>query len=63
MKAYAATTGILYVALFLAHAARLAAEGAALLDSPVFVFTSLGALAMAAWSWRVLRGLPAPGAG
>jgi hypothetical protein len=49
------TTGVLYVALFLAHVARVAAEGASPLNSPVFVVTSLGALAMAAWSARVLK--------
>jgi hypothetical protein len=55
MRAYAATSGVLYVALLLAHGARLAAEGSSPLHSPIFVVTSLGALAMALWSFRVWK--------
>mgnify|MGYP003622983611 CR=1 FL=1 len=59
MRTYVVTTGILYVALFLAHVARLVSEGTSPLHSPMFVLTSLGALAMAAWSVRVLKRAPA----
>ena len=58
MRAYVVTTGILYVALFLAHMARLAAEGMTPLRSPMFVVTSLGALAMIVWSVRALKAGP-----
>lgn len=57
MRAYVVTTGVLYVLLFLAHVARLFAEGNSPLSSWVFVATSVGALAMSVWSWRVYRSL------
>jgi hypothetical protein len=55
MRAYVVTTGVLYVALFLAHVARLVFEGSSPLRSPTFILTSLGSLVMVAWSVRVVR--------
>lgn len=60
MRAYVTTTGLLYLALILAHLARLAAEGASPLSSPVFLLTTAAASAMVVWSWRVYRRLPRP---
>jgi hypothetical protein len=57
MRAYVVVTGLFYVALFLAHLARVVAEGPSVLQGWTFVVTSLCSLAMAAWSWRALKGL------
>ena len=57
MRAYVVITGLFYVALFLAHVARVVAEGPSVLQGWAFIVTSLCSLAMAAWSWRALKGL------
>lgn len=54
MRAYVMTSGSLFGLLVLAHVARLFAEGAGVLESPMFVVTSLLAAGMAAWAVRVL---------
>lgn len=58
MRTYVMTTGLLYVALLLAHVARLVDEGLSPLHSPSFVGTSIIAALLAAWSWRIHRTLP-----
>ena len=58
MRCYVVTTGMIFVALLVAHLARFYAEGAGILSSPAFVLTSVGSAAMAIWSWRVYRRLP-----
>lgn len=55
MRAYLLTTLVLFAALFLAHAARVALEGVGALGEPIFVITSLLALIMVAWAARLLR--------
>lgn len=57
MRAYVVVTGLFYMALFLAHVARVVAEGPSVLRGWIFVATSLCSLAMAAWSWWSLKGL------
>lgn len=58
MKAYVATTGILFGLLAVVHAWRLLAEGPHVLKDAWFVSFTVLALALCIWSWRVLR---APG--
>ena len=53
MKAYALTTGLLFVLVLAAHIARIAAEGLRLLKEPTFVFTSLLCVGFAVWAWRL----------
>ena len=54
MRAYVATTGILFAALVLAHIWRLTVEPNLARD-PFFVFVTVLAVSMALWAWRVLR--------
>ena len=55
MRAYLATSGLIFLAVALAHAARLIAEGMGPLQEPIFVVSSLLALAMAVWAASTLR--------
>ncbi len=50
MKAYVATTGILFALSVLAHVARLAAEGPAAFHSLIFIVASLASIGMLFWS-------------
>ena len=54
MKAYVATTGVLFGLLVVAHICRLFVEPEQWRDPWFGIFTVLGAI-MAFWSWRVLR--------
>ena len=55
MRAYTITSGLLFAALVLAHALRLAAEGFAVAGNPIFLGTTLVAAGMAGWAAWVLR--------
>lgn len=57
LKAYVVTTGLLFLALFAAHAARIVDEGPGPLSDQVFVITSVLALGMALWAVLILRRL------
>ncbi len=50
MRAYAATSGLIFCLIVVAHIARIAAEGLGALKSPVFVIASCVSLAMLARS-------------
>jgi hypothetical protein len=54
MKAYVMTSGILFTLLAIAHVLRVVAEGAHLAVEPFFILTTLAAVAMSVWAWRVL---------
>ena len=58
MRAYVITTGIVFGLIVLAHIARGIAEGLALLKEPFFILTTLVAVALTLWAWRVLRTIP-----
>jgi hypothetical protein len=58
MKAYVITTAVVFVLITLSHIARLFAEGPHLLKQPVFVLTSILALALVVWAGRVFRLIP-----
>jgi hypothetical protein len=50
MRAYVLTSGLIFLAVALAHAARLLAEGFGPLQQPIFTLSSVLALAMALWA-------------
>ena len=58
MKAYVATTGLVFGILTLVHLWRIAVEGLHLLTNPWWVGVTIAAVALAAWAWRVWRSLP-----
>ena len=55
MRAYVATSGIIFGLLVLAHLVRVAAEGAHLARDPSFVLVTLAAAALCLWAFRILR--------
>jgi hypothetical protein len=55
MKAYVATTGVLFLALTLAHAWRVYEEGAHVAKQPFFAAMTLVSAALCIWAWRILR--------
>ena len=54
MKAYIATTGILFVLLAVAHATRVFSEPHLARD-PWFVLTTVISIALAVWAFRLYR--------
>ena len=59
MKAYVATTGVLFALLVVAHVWRWMAEGAHVLGDPIFVTFTLLAAVMCGWAVVVFRSIPA----
>jgi hypothetical protein len=55
MRAYLMTSGLIFLALALAHAARIFAEGATTLTEPVFLTTTVLSVIMTIWAFRVVR--------
>lgn len=55
MKAYLVTTGLIFVLILAAHVARVISEGLSLLKEPMFDFTSVLSLGIAAWAFILLR--------
>jgi len=53
MKAYLATTALLFALIVVAHIARFIVEGASILQ-PDFVFATLAAVAMCTWAGYLL---------
>jgi len=58
MRAYVLTSGIIFALLAVAHVLRVAAEGTRLAMEPFFILTTLAAIAMSAWAWRVMPSAP-----
>jgi hypothetical protein len=58
MRTYVVTTGIVFALLVCAHLARIALEGVHVLGDPFFLISTLIALALCGWAWRVFRRLP-----
>lgn len=58
MRAYVVTTGIVFALLVCAHLARVALEGEHVLGDLFFLISTLIALALCGWAWRVSRQLP-----
>jgi len=55
MKAYVATTGVLFALLVLVHVWRAVEEGQHLAKDPAYIVITALAAAMAFWAWLVLR--------
>ncbi|HEX8669234.1 MAG TPA: hypothetical protein VF727_12775 [Allosphingosinicella sp.] len=55
MRSYAAVTGTAFLLLALGHLARLLAEGSGPLRNPIFVATTVIAIAFAAWAAVTVR--------
>jgi hypothetical protein len=56
MRAYVLTSGIIFA--LLAVVLRVAAEGTHLAMEPFFILTTLAAIAMSVWAWRVMPSGP-----
>jgi hypothetical protein len=54
-RAYIATAGTIFAAIFIIHVARIAFEGSGPLRDPFFVGATIVALAAAIWSVVLLR--------
>jgi hypothetical protein len=54
VRAYVATTGVIFALLTLAHLWRVVAEGRQVADA-FFILVTAAAAAMSVWAWRVLR--------
>jgi hypothetical protein len=54
MKAYIITTGVVFTLIALAHAARIVDEGPHLAREPFFIITTVMAVGLSIWAWRVL---------
>jgi hypothetical protein len=55
MKAYVATTGVVFGLIVLAHLARIAAEGAHLLREPMWMAMPAAAAVLAIWAGYLLK--------
>jgi hypothetical protein len=55
MKAYVATTGVVFGLIVLAHIARIAAEGAQLLREPMWMAMTAAAAVLAIWAGYLLK--------
>jgi hypothetical protein len=55
MRAYVATTAVLFGLLTLVHVWRLYEEGSAVMRDPFFLTVTGVAAGMCFWAWRVLR--------
>ena len=58
MRAYVITSGIVFSLIVCAHIARAIAEGLSLLKDPIYILTTLAAVALSLWAWSVLRTIP-----
>lgn len=57
MRAYLLISGLVFVLIFVAHVARVVAEGAGPLTQPTFLSTSVISLGLGIWSLFLLRSL------
>jgi tellurite resistance protein TehA-like permease len=57
MKSYVITSGLVFGLITLAHILRVFAEGPRLAKEPSFILTTIAAVALFLWAWRVLRAL------
>jgi hypothetical protein len=57
MRAYVATTGVVFALILIAHALRLWSEGSRLITNPPFIFTSLAAIGLFVWAIVLLKRL------
>ena len=55
MRPYVITTGFVFFVIVLLHGARVLFEGFHMLRDPGFIVTTVIAIALVAWAWRLLR--------
>lgn len=55
MKAYLATTGVLFALIVVAHVMRVTAEGFPLLRDVWWLLMTAASAALAVWAWRLYR--------
>jgi tetrahydromethanopterin S-methyltransferase subunit E len=60
VKAYVATTGVIFGLIVVAHAWRAIEEGSAMAMHPDFIALTAAAAALAFWSWRVFKSIRRP---
>ena len=58
MKAYLVTSGSIFVVILFAHIARVVVEGVGVISEPIFALSSLIAVALSLWAFRLVRQLP-----
>jgi hypothetical protein len=57
-RCYIAATGIVFALLFIAHVARVFAEGTEILRQPTIIVTSIASLGLAIWAIILLTRKP-----
>lgn len=55
MRRYVITTGLVFLAMVLLHVTRVVFEGMQVLRDPAFIVTTVIAIALVVWAWRLLR--------
>ena len=55
MRAYLATTGVMFALIAIAHVWRIAVESRALATEPWFMALTVVAVVMSVWAFRLLR--------
>ncbi len=58
MRAYVATTGVIFGLLVVAHVWRAVVEGPHLATDPWYILITLAAAGLCLWAWRVLKSAP-----
>jgi len=58
MKSYVITTGTVFGLIVVVHVWRAIAEGPALAKNPFYILTTVIAVTLSLWAWRVLRTMP-----
>jgi hypothetical protein len=58
MRAYVATTGVIFGLLVVAHVWRAVVEGPHLATDPWYVLITLASAGLCLWAWRVLKSAP-----
>jgi hypothetical protein len=55
VKAYVMTTGTVFVLIVAVHIWRAVVEGPALAKDPFYILSTMAAVTLSLWAWRVLK--------
>ena len=58
MRCYVAATGVVFALMFIAHVARVIAEGSGILREPIIIVTTVASLGLAIWAVVLLTRKP-----
>ena len=58
MRCYVAATGVVLALMFIAHVARVIAEGSGILREPIIIVTTVASLGLAIWAVVLLTRKP-----